>query len=276
MTDLEQLWDYYNPAASEARFREVLEQTDGQAEVLTQIARAQGLQGHFEQARQTLELAQQRIQTARGQIRYLLELGRVLNSSGQPEASRPYFLQAWELAKTQAEDFLAVDAAHMLGIVEQGKALEWNLKALSLAQQSPDPKARAWQASLYNNIGWAFHDQGQFETALQHFQKAVSERERQGPAREILIAKWCVGRCLRSLGRTDEALALQRTLLAEYQQRGEHDGYVYEELGECLLSENPGEARKFFALAHEHLGQDSWLRKNEPERLERLHQPSKT
>lgn len=276
MTDLEQLWDYYNPAASEARFREVLEQTDGQAEVLTQIARAQGLQGHFEQARQTLELAQQRIQTARGQIRYLLELGRVLNSSGQPEASRPYFLQAWELAKTQAEDFLAVDAAHMLGIVEQGKALEWNLKALSLAQQSPDPKARAWQASLYNNIGWAFHDQGQFETALQHFQKAVSERERQGPAREILIAKWCVGRCLRSLGRTDEALALQRTLLAEYQQRGEHDGYVYEELGECLLNENLGEARKFFALAHEHLGQDSWLRKNEPERLERLHQPSKT
>lgn len=276
MADLEQLWDYHHPAASEARFKEVLEQADVKAEVLTQIARAQGLQGHFEQARQTLESAQQRIQTPREQICYWLELGRVLNSSGDPEGSRPYFLQAWELAQTEAEDFFAVDAAHMLGIVEPGEGLEWNFKALSLARQSPEARARAWQASLHNNIGWTFHDRGQFDLALEHFRQALLEREKQGQARETLIARWCVGRCLRSLGRLEEALALQRTLLAEYQQRGEHDGYVYEELGECLLSENPGEARKFFALAYEHLSQDSWLRNNEPERLERLRQLSKT
>ena len=34
---------------------------------------------------------------ARVRLRYLLERGRVLNSSGKPDEARPLFLQAWEL-----------------------------------------------------------------------------------------------------------------------------------------------------------------------------------
>jgi hypothetical protein len=55
------------------------------------------------------------------------------------------------------------------------------------------------------------------------------------------------------------------------QHDGESDGYVFEELGECLLLlGRPGEARLFFARAYAELSRDSWLAESEPARLERL------
>ena len=50
----------------------------------------------------------------------------------------------------------------------------------------------------------------------------------------MMIARWCVARCLRSLGRTAEALAEQRALAAELEAVGETDEHVTEEIGECL------------------------------------------
>ena len=48
------------------------------------------------------------------------------------------------------------------------------------------------------------------------------------------IARWCVARCLRSLDRTEEALAEQQALAAELEAIGETDAYVAEEIAECL------------------------------------------
>jgi tetratricopeptide (TPR) repeat protein len=91
--------------------------------------------------------------------------------------------------------------------------------------------------------------------------------------KEIRIAQWCVARTLRSLKRVEEALSKQMTLKAEYEAAGEgdRDGFVYEEIGECLLElKRIKEARPYFAKAHEILSQDSWLAEKEPERLARL------
>jgi len=100
-----------------------------------------------------------------------------------------------------AFDYDAVDAAHMVAIAAlQEEKLEWNRKALELAERSADPRAHGWRGSLYNNIGWALHDQGEYAAALESFENAVAIRQREGGER-LRIAKWCVARTLRSLGR---------------------------------------------------------------------------
>jgi tetratricopeptide (TPR) repeat protein len=205
-------------------------------------------------------------------IRYLLERGRAYNSSGQAEKAHPLFVEAWEIAESSRHDFYAVDAAHMMGIIEEPeKALEWNEKALELAESSTDPKARKWLGSLYNNIGWTYHDQGEYEKALDLFERGLTWRQEQGQEKETRIAKWCVARALRSLERTEEALAMQEVLLAEWNEAEESSGYVYEELGGCHLELGDAEeAVEYFALAFEELSKDQWLAENQPDRLARL------
>jgi tetratricopeptide (TPR) repeat protein len=241
---------------------------------LTQIARTEGLQRKFDDAHQTLDraLALLSADLQRAQVRYLLERGRVFNSSRHPEQARPLFLDAWELALAAREDFHAIDAAHMLGIVEPpGEQLAWDRKALALTGRTSDARAKKWLGSLYNNIGWAYHDAGDYTQALEMFQKALSVREEEGKVSEIRAARWCIARAQRSLGQIDTALAAQRELLQEFEQSGETSGYVHEELGECLLAlGQSSDAQGYFALAYAELSKNPWLAENEPARLHRL------
>lgn len=285
-TDFDQLWDYDHPAETESLFRERLAQAPAGSsylsQLLTQIARAQGLQRQFRAAHETLDKAEGLLQPdwSRARIRCHLERGRVFNSAGHPEQARPHFLAAWEQAVAAGADFYAIDAAHMIAIVEPPAAqmarhqMAWNLRAVALAEQSNDPRARNWLGSLYNNIGWTWHDQGDYAQALAFFEKALAWREQQGNVSQIRIARWCVARARRSLGDLETALAMQRALLAELEAAGESDRYVLEEIGECLLAlqRDPDEARRCFALAYAQMSQDPWIAANEPERLTRLRQ----
>jgi tetratricopeptide (TPR) repeat protein len=276
-TDFDSLWDYDKPAETEMKFRELLpavHDPSHHAQLLTQIARAEGLQRKFDDAHQTLDEAEKRLtpDLKRARIRYLLERGRVFNSSGQPDKAQPLFQKAYDLAQAEREDFYAVDAAHMLAIVEPPEQqLAWNLRAIEMAEKSDDPRARNWLGSLLNNLGWTYHDSGQYETALDTFQKALKWREQQGDDKTTRIARWCVARALRSLTRIDEAHAIQTALLREYDDTGEKSGYVYEEMAECLQAlGRDTEAQPYFALAYEELAKDAWLVNNEAARLERL------
>jgi len=281
LPDFDLLWDYNNPAASEEKFREVLPQfPDGneRLELLTQIARSQGLQRKFEQAHQTLDEieGQLPVEVSRARVRYLLERGRVFNSSKHPDQARPFFERALKMAQELSEDFHAVDAAHMLAIVaDPASALDWNLRAIQMAESSADERARGWLGSLYNNTGWSYHDMGDYESALTIFQKAESNFSGKGSADKFRIAKWTVARCLRSLKRIEEALSKQMNLKAEFDAIGGSDGYVEEEIGECLLLlKREEEARPYFAKAFELLSKDEWLVDNEPERVKRLKEMS--
>lgn len=286
LPDFDEQWDYDQPAQTEAAFRALLPQAKASGnpsyyiELLTQIARTQGLQQDFASAHQTLDEAQAVLPAvlsdgpSRARVRYLLERGRVFNSSGKPEDARPLFEAAWEQGHACHEDFYTIDAAHMLAIVApQDEKRAWNRKALDLVEQTTDARARTWGGALYNNIGWSYHEQGQYQLALQSFQEALRWREAQGDTREILIAQWCIARTLRSLGQLTEALHMQQALFAAWKPLGGSDGYTEEELGECLLAlERPEEARPYFAQAYAKLSQDSWLVASEPARLERLKQ----
>ncbi len=281
LPDFDTLWDYEHPDETEKRFRELLPAAEQSgdasyhAQLLTQLARTQGLQRKFDEAHQILDTVEKMLtdDLKIARVRYLLERGRAFNSAKHPDEAKPLFVQAWELAQEAGDDGYAVDAAHMIAIVEKPEQmLEWNLRALAYAEKSQQPRGQKWLGSLYNNIGWTYHDDmKQYERALEIFQKALAWREANGsPANTIRIARWCVARTLRSLNRIDEALAMQRDLLKVAEAAGEKAGYTHEELGELLLIQGSDEAREHFALAYQDLSQDLWLAENEPERLARL------
>jgi tetratricopeptide (TPR) repeat protein len=275
--EIAKLWDFNDPAASERRFREALVAVSGDreahAELQTQLARSLGLQGRFDDAHALLD----EVDAIGGieprvKVRAALERGRLCNSAGNSSDAIPYFSEALELAESAGESSLAIDAAHMLAIasppVEQ---LAWNLRALAMAEAATDDASRGWAGALLNNIGWTYHDRGDYELALDHFTRAAAFRRAKEQARETRIADWCVGRTLRSLGRIEEALAMQFRLAEEWSAAGESDPYVSEELGECLLAAGrAGEAREHFAEAAKGLADDPWLVNNEPARIERL------
>lgn len=99
------------------------------------------------------------------------------------------------------------------------------------------------------------------------FERALEPRRIDGPEKKIGVSRWRIGRALRALGRTEEALALQEELLSTLPE----DGYVSEEMGECLLAlGREDESRPHFRRAADLLARDSWLVMQEPERLARL------
>ncbi len=279
---IDALWDYDNPQATALKFKDLLPTAEKSvdksyyAELLTQLARTQSLQRKFDEAHSVLDTARQVIEGQSmpvAEIRYLLERGRTFNSAGEKEQAIPLFKEAYAKAVEHNEDFYAIDAAHMLGIAAKPQdQLDWNVKAVDLAEKTADTRARKWLGSLYNNIGWTYHGLKDYAGALTYFEKLLTWRMDQKNERGVFIAKWSVARTYRSLDRIDEALALQRELLDEIQRKAlDPSGYVFEELAECLLIQDRGiEAKGYFKRAYEILSKDIWLKANEGDRLERL------
>jgi tetratricopeptide (TPR) repeat protein len=274
---LDAQWDYGKPAASEQRFRAELAKwppDSAQAlEVRTQIARALGLQRKFDDAHALLDAVEAKLAGAPAhvRVRYLLERGRTFNTSGAPERAVPLFVEALALAARGHDEFYAVDAAHMLGIAAPAmERLDWNVKALALAEAATDARARGWRASLYHNIGWTYFDAGDAAKALDYWQKALALRETMGNADRIRVAKWTVARGLRAVGRFDDAETIQKALVVEFDAIGEPDGYVYEELAEIALARgDAAAAQPWAAKAHALLKDDPDVA-NDAQRLAHL------
>jgi hypothetical protein len=104
------------------------------------------------------------------------------------------------------------------------------------------------------------------------FEKNVVWHTERDSKFELIIAKWCVARTLRSLKKVEEALSKQIALEKEVKEKGmEEDGYIFEEIGECMLLLGKNEdAKPNFKKAYEILSKDIWLAENEKDRLERL------
>jgi tetratricopeptide (TPR) repeat protein len=197
--------------------------------LLTQVARALGLAGRFDDAETILSSVTS--DEPEVEVRVVLERGRVVNSSGGEGAARPLFETAHSLAARAGFEHLAIDALHMVAIVAPPEEQdELNRRALALANSGADPRARQWGASLLNNLGWTAFDRGDYAGALALFQDALAARLEHGKEAEILVARWCVGRTLRALGRAEQALALQQELAAELRAAGRSDPYVDEEI----------------------------------------------
>jgi tetratricopeptide (TPR) repeat protein len=259
------LWDFDDLDVSEDRFlgQLELETTDaGRAEVLTQLARVEGLRRRFEECDALLDQADA---LGGAQARVALERGRRERSSGQPGAGLASFEQAFELAQASGDEVLSVDAAHMLAIVDDSEA--WTARAVEIAAASDDPGVRYWLGPLYNNIGWSRYEAGDAAGALDAFELALGARERDDPRpypREI--ARYAVGKALRALGRSEEAAASLERCVAWAAAEGVEDGWFHEELAEDYEALGRGDeareqAQRALALASPD---------DDPARLERL------
>lgn len=279
------IWDFDDPRGSYATFERYSE--DAGTTTLpglafqTQMARALGLQDHHDGATTALDLVERDLKSFSDgksrrhvQGRIEIERGRVLNSAGRPADSLPHFEAAADHAERAGTAGLVVDALHMVAIVvgqteSPEAAAQWSLRAIAAADASTDPAARRWLGSLHNNLGWVKHDSRAYGEALDHFLRALAAREESGTPEQVAIARWCVGRALRSLQRYPQALVVQDELAQN--PLSLDDGYVHEERAECLLAlGRREEAAQAFATAYELLSRDPSLAEREPERLQRL------
>lgn len=165
-------WDFQDPSASEVNFRDLVHQGQEAGDpayvviAMTQLARSMGMQRRFHDATDTLDQAESLLtgDMPEAQVRLRLERGRVANSSGNPADSIQFFEQALAMAQEAGLEYLAIDAAHMLGIVEQEEAaIRWNEVAIDMAEQAEDDRARGWLGPLYNNLAWTYSDAGEYE-----------------------------------------------------------------------------------------------------------------
>lgn len=229
---LDSLWDFSDPAATIDRFREAMERDDvdaeGRAELTTQVARAWGLLGNFEEAEAELEAAKEEVDSPSEHLlaRIALEGGRLRVAAGEPGEAVPLFTLAARHAAADGSQYLALDALHMLALTDAGHQEEWAAEGFSMLGTVTDPRTLRWGVALHNNLGWYLHDSGRPEEAMPHFQQALAAAEEYGTADQRFIGRWAIGRCLRTLGRTDEARQIQEGL-AEERPR---DRFVREEL----------------------------------------------
>ena len=233
--ELREMWDFADLSATEERFRARLAEpiTDGgRAEVLTQLARVEGLRGDFAVGHQMLADAEAlATPDSPGRVRVLLERGRLLRSSGAAPESLPLFTAAFVLASHRGDEYLAVDAAHMAALVDSTE--EWTQRGVELARKSADPQVRGWVGALMNNLGWAHFEAGRFEEALAAFQQGLLAREQSvGDPHQVEIARYAVAKTLRHLGRPAEAAELMGRAVAWTRESGVPDGWFHEELAE--------------------------------------------
>lgn len=203
---LRPLWDFDDLDVSAERFREQLgkEDTDaGRAEVLSQLARVEGMRDEFERSAELLDKAELLAGSDRvANIRLELERGRMFRSSGDLEAAFPLFKSAFDRACEAGESWFAGDAAHMCAIAVTDRDLmdEWTQRGIELGEREAD--AAYWAGPLLNNLGWAYFDAGEHERALELFEQALAVRERDpGNEAAIQIAREAVEEARQALGR---------------------------------------------------------------------------
>lgn len=248
------LWDFDDLGASEERLRAQfeLEATDGgRAEVLTQLARVEGLRGDFAAGERLVAEAESLASGAAvASTRVDLERGRLRRSAGNREAALPLFESAFAKAVAAREWFLAADAAHMaaLATADRDGFVEWTQRGIALAEEH-EP-ASYWAGPLLNNVGWEYYEAGDHDRALDAFERALHVRLRDPENRDgIELAHYAVGKALRALGRAGEAVEHLEQIVASAASRGSPDGWYHEELAEEYAAVGRVEDAREHALA---------------------------
>jgi tetratricopeptide (TPR) repeat protein len=205
---LDELWDFEDPAGSEQRFaaQEASESyaDSERAELVTQRARALGLQSRFEEGHALLDSLSVPSEAV-VRTRVALERGRLLNSAGRPAEAVPEFESAATTAATAGLLFLQIDALHMLAIADEARSGEWAAQGIDVALAAPDDRTRRWLVSLHNNLGWRDFDAGRLNEALDHFQQAQEWAERVGNEQQRIWAREAIDECLAAIAARDSS-----------------------------------------------------------------------
>jgi tetratricopeptide (TPR) repeat protein len=191
--ELDALWNFADPIASEGAFRAAISSSDdaaARAVLGTQLARALGLQERYDEADRVLERVDAPVPAIRARV--ALERGRLRNSGGHPADAVGFFETAAALAEAAGEHFVHVDALHMLGIAQPTHSDTHTAAALAVLAGVADRRTQRWRIALHNNRGWALFDAGELTAALAEFEQAERDavefgaEEQQGWAREAI------------------------------------------------------------------------------------------
>jgi tetratricopeptide (TPR) repeat protein len=201
-TRLDELWDFSDAPASEQRLRRAAEAARGaeRAELLTQVARALGLQERFAEADAVLDdvAAGPDADDAAVRARTALERGRVRNSAGDAAAAVPLFAEAERTAAAAGLTFLQVDALHMIAIASPDGAGATDA-ALAVLEGVTDERTLRWRVGLHNNRGWAFFDAERYEEALASFVASRDAAERWGTPQQVQWADEAIAETVQHL-----------------------------------------------------------------------------
>lgn len=267
-----ELWDFHDLSGSLQRLRQCA--CDATADIdkafaLTQVARALGLLKDFAAARAVLAEADRLLPAiGRHRAQYWLELGRIENDAHGPAEALSCFQKSVVLASDARDEYLMVDAAHMIAIVvpqaEQPASAEF---ALSLACTAADEKARHWIGPIANNLGWTYMELGECENAVKSFKQALAFRLAQQQDTPIRLARYALGCALRGARRFEEAVQVLNEALA----MGGSIGFIEAELAECLYAlGDKVQAKQQFQAAYSKLKSNGDFCEREPDRLSRL------
>ncbi len=256
-------------------------------QILSQIALAQAMQQKFDIAHNTLDEAEKLLepQYQLATIRLLLERGRVYYKCDRLDTALSFFIQAYDVS-TLSSEFAShtLTAAITIATIEKNlqKQIEWNKRAINLAENTHDERLHALLGPIYNNLAQQFIEAGKYLEALQSFEKCKAHAEERRDQIVIRGALWGIGRALRGLNKLDQALYIQNDLLKEYEQISEQGlvavelisigrGLIYEELAELYFAQKAWEqSQKYARLAYEDLSNDAGMKKLYPKRIERM------
>jgi len=201
--DLDALWNFSDPVASEAAFRGAISTTDepvSRAVLGTQLARALGLQERYDEADRVLEGIDAPVPAIRARV--ALERGRLRNSGGHPEDAVAFFEIAASVVEAANEPFLLVDALHMLGIADAERGEVHTTRALEVLDTldaASDRRTQRWRVALHNNRGWALFDAGELSEALHEFEQALRDAEEFGTEEQRGWAREAIEECLEAI-----------------------------------------------------------------------------
>lgn len=198
---LDRLWNYTDPGLSGQRFQDAMAapeyDADEKAELATQLGRALGMQGRFEEADELLDTIDGEEPTVA--VRVLLERGRLLHAGGHSAMAVPLFEQAAELGDHLSEELLAVDALTMLAAADAAHAEPWARSAIEYAATAHDARTRRWLPALHAALGNTLREAGRYAEAIVEFQLAEQWAERAGTPDQQQEAGDAIRSCERAL-----------------------------------------------------------------------------
>ena len=225
--DIQGLWDFEQPALSEARFRAALADASAEERLIlqTQIARSYVLRGDLARAMGILESMADEIVAAgvEAQVRYELERGRAQASPTHPPETltwralaeaRQAFERAFRRAKAAERDALAIEALHGWAFTETDPQRQLDLEqdALRFIEHSSQETAQRWGCAIRIGIAQALIKLQRQDEAIAELQAAALIGERLGATPCPHHARWLLGWIYRMMGRVHDALELQLRL----------------------------------------------------------------
>ncbi len=159
----------------------------------------------------------------------LNNLGLISYENGALEEAGRYFIQALHIFQQNKDTLLAATATNNLGMIRQRQfeyadARRYYLQTLSVEEAQKPPPDAAIALTLFN-IGVSWRDEGQYEQALEYFQRALQLTPPNHPRNPQIRSS--IGRALQGLGKYSEALeAYKQAYTDQVALHGEHHHFL--------------------------------------------------